>query len=102
MENVKKLILFLGSLGMAVDKAKNDDGKFTMADLQYLVAPGMQLGGAIGAAPLALKEWEAGTDEQRASVVSEFKASFDIYDDNAEKKIEAGIAMLVAAGEFFQ
>lgn len=101
MDNVKKVVLFLASLGMSVDKAKNDDGKFTLADLKYLIDPGMQIGGVIPAAPLALKEWESASDEQRADLISTFKTQFDIHDDKAEKKIEAGIAMLVQAGEFF-
>lgn len=101
MENLKLVLNELLGLGMAVDKAANDDGKFTLADLQYLVGPGIALPPAIAAAPAALQEWKNISAENKAVLYAWIESQFSIYDKAAEAKIEAGLEMLVQAGIFF-
>lgn len=102
MQNCKIVLAALFSAVKAVDQAKQNDGKYTVADLGLLVLPATQIPGAVASAKAAEEEYKNLSDEQKAELIAWVKQDFDIADDKLEKKIEAGLAMLVHASEFFQ
>lgn len=101
MQKVKDVLNALFTLGEAVSEAKTNDGKFTLADLGLLVLPATKVPQAIESADGALAEWTNASETDRANVIAWLKQDFDIQDDKAEARIEAGLSMLVQAGVFF-
>jgi len=61
----------------------------------------MKVPAAISSAKPAFEAWKAATADERAELITWANGQFDIADDKAEAKIEAGLAMLVHAGAFF-
>lgn len=101
MQKVKDVLSALFSLGEAVSEAKQNDGKFTLADLGLVVLPATKVPQAIESSDGALAEWANATQAQRDELIAWLKQDFDIADDKAEARIEAGLSMLVQAGIFF-
>jgi hypothetical protein len=102
MEKCKLVLAAVFALGQAVDLAKANDGKFTIGDIPLMVGPGLLVPGALAAAKAAELEWKGSSDEAKAELIKWSKENFNIHDKHAEKQIEAGIAMLVHAGNFFE
>jgi len=87
------------ALYMAVDKAKQNDGKVDLMDLPLLLDPVMKIPAAAENFSAALGQWKAASAEARVAYYDSVKASFDIADDKLEEKVEAGIAVLVHMGK---
>lgn len=102
MESVKAVLGCLLALGESVDQAKQNDGKFTWTDIFFLVKPLSLAPQAYMSAKMAEQEWKNSTPEQRTEVIQWIKDNFKVSHAKTEKHVEAGLAILVNASEFFQ
>lgn len=103
MNAVKAVLGCLMALGESVDQAKQNDGKFTWTDIFFLVKPLSLAPDAYVQAKQAEQEWKHSTPEQRAEVIQWIKDNFKLSQKNAktEKHVEAALAIVVNANEFF-
>jgi hypothetical protein len=101
MKDLKEVLVLLFSLSAAVVNAKANDGKIDIQDLPLLLGPMMNLPAAAEGISNVLPQWKNASDDERAELINYIKEQFDIADDAAEKKIEAGLKMLVEAGALF-
>lgn len=98
VKELKEMVSFGLSLGMAIDKSLADDGKISFADVGNLIAPIMKAPAAFMGADKALEELK-NLDEEGKKEMNDFvKSEFDIADDKIEAIVEEciGIAMSAA------
>ena len=100
MQNAKEVLSALLSGHQAVTMALAD-GKVGLEDLALLVGPLMKLPLAIQDASLAIGEITNATEAERAQVLSDLKAEYDLSNDELEAKVEAGVELLMALGKFY-
>lgn len=101
MKNVQEILSVVFAAVGAFQKAKANDGKVDLLDIPFLLDPLMKLTPAIEGAELALGEWKAASDVQRAEVLAYLKENFDLADDKLEARIEVAMKLLVDAGGLF-
>lgn len=97
MNNLRAILAPLFTLVEAYYQAKAD-GTLSWQDAALLFPIIPQLGPALKDAPAALAEWKTATQAQRAVEIAWVVDTFDIPNDNLEKKIEAGLAVLIEGG----
>lgn len=90
-KELKDVVDFGLSIGMAVDKSLADDGKISLGDAGNLVDPIMKAPAAVMSAPKALDQLKALTPEGRLDLNSHVQAKFDIKDDKVEAVVEESI-----------
>jgi hypothetical protein len=87
------------SFHMAWDKAQAD-GKVDLSDLPLLVEPGTKIPAAVTSLPHV---WDAvkTLDEANSKKLNDWvKAAYDVADDEVEKKIEDGIALVMSLASY--
>jgi hypothetical protein len=94
---LKALVAFGLSLGMAIDKSLADDGKITFTDAGNLIAPIMKAPAAFSGAAQALAELKALSDEDRAELNAYVKSEFSIHDQHVEAVVEECVNMGTSA-----
>jgi hypothetical protein len=97
MNNVRAVLAPVLTLAEAYFKAKAA-GPLNYGDIALLFPIIPQLGPAVSDAKAALEEWKTASQAQRAEEIAFVIDNFDIPADNIEKKIEAGLALLIEAG----
>jgi hypothetical protein len=98
-KNVKEVLIFLGGLFMAFEKA-NADGKLDWTDVPTFIGPAKDAFAAINDVKLCLDEIKNLTPEDRAELVTWFEGEFDIASDKVEKIIENGLDTALVLGKF--
>lgn len=98
VKELKELLAFVLSLGMAVDKSLANDGKITLLDAANLLDPAMKAPAAFAGLDIALLELQDLSDDEKKELQEFVQASFDIADDKLEAVVEGalGVAISVA------
>lgn len=96
VKELKELVGFGLSVGVAVDKSLADDGKVTVSDIPKFGAPVLRAPEAIMGADKALDELRALDDAGRAELHQYAKDEFDVRDDLVEQVVEEAIVAGVA------
>lgn len=99
MKDAKEILSAALGFHQAFEAAKAD-GKIELADVAHFATPLLELPGAIADSKLALEQFKSASDEDRAAVLAELKAKYDIADDVLEAKVEAAVEWLLATGKF--
>jgi len=99
IQEIKDVLAFGLSLQKAYSLAQAD-GKIGTADLGLLVDPMMKLMPAIENIKDVPAELKDLSDQERGELSSWVKASYDIADDELEKKIEGGIDLMLHLAAF--
>lgn len=96
LKEVKELVSFGLSIGMAIDSSLADDGKITFADAGKLLAPLIKAPAAFTGADKALVELKALDDEGKKELNEFVKAEFKIQDEKLEEVIEECVSVGVS------
>lgn len=94
MEKTKKAIKVLVKTGTKVAEALKDDGKVDLGEGMGIAMSAVGMIGVFKDLPEIKEEIKNATPESVAEVVEEFKAEFDIPNDEAEKVVEQGVEIL--------
>lgn len=94
---LKELVGFGLSLGMAIDKSLSDDGKISFADVGNLLAPIMKAPAAFAGAEKALEELKSLDDEGKKELNEYVKTEFSIQDHKVEAVVEECVGIAVSA-----
>lgn len=95
MKETKKALLTIAKIGSKVDSSLADDGKISVSEGIGLGMSALGLIGVfknIGEIKAELTNLD---DAGKAELVEAFVEEFDIKNDDAEAKVEAGVEMLV-------
>ncbi len=96
----KVVLMALFATAAAVDQAKANDGKISLADAPLLIGPAMQIPSAIAAAKEALVEFQTADTAAKTELANWLTANFDIVNDRLEQQIESvliGLAFIAGA-----
>lgn len=103
VKETKELALFIGALGSAFSKAK-DDGKITLDDAMLLVPLLGLAKEAIQDADQVVAELKDLDDDEKKEIIEEFKSAFDLKDDRLEEQvvlsIEIGLKLVQLVNSF--
>ena len=94
MEKTKSAIKVLLKTGMKVVDAVKDDGKVDLGESMGIAMSAVGIVGVFKNIPEIKVEIKNATPEQIAETVAEFKAEFDLPNDEAEKIVETGVEIL--------
>lgn len=94
MEKTKNAIKVLLKTGMKVVEAVKDDGKVDLSESMGIAISAVGLVSVFKNIPEIKEEIKNATPEQIATVVADFKAEFDLPNDEAEKIVETGVEIL--------
>lgn len=94
MEKTKNAIKVLLKTGMKVVEAVKDDGKVDLSESMGIAISAVGLVSVFKNIPEIKDEIKNATPEQISTVVAEFKAEFDLPNDEAEKIVETGVEIL--------
>lgn len=101
MEKTKKALKVLLVTGNKVADALKDDGKISLPEGMGIAMKAVGLVGVIKDLPEIKAEIKGATAEDIQTLVEEFKADFDIPNDNLESNIENGLDILVKMAIMF-
>ena len=101
MEKTKKALKVLLTTGNKVAEALKDDGKISLTEGMGIAVKAVALVGVFKDLPEIKAEIQAAKPEDMQSLVAEFKADFDIPNDDLEVKIEMGIDVLAQMAVMF-
>lgn len=97
LDQSKKVVDVLADLGGALEKVVGDKGGM-FSKLGHLVPLSGDVLTVAGIDFSALKAEIAGLDDAgKAALLAEFKAKFDLADDQVEAKIEEGLSLAMSA-----
>ena len=94
MEKTKNAIKVLLKTGMKVVEAVKDDGKVDLSESMGIAISAVGLVSVFKNIPEIKEEIKNATPEQIATVVADFKAEFDLPNDEDEKIVETGVEIL--------
>ena len=95
MEQTTKALVTLLETGNAVINSIQDDNKVDFKESMQISIKALGLIGIFKNLGKIKEELKARTPEQVCLLVETFKAKFDLKNDEAEKKVEQGIEVLV-------
>lgn len=99
IKELKELLDFGLSLGMAVDKSYANDGKITLIDAALLLTPAMKAPAAFSGLDIALLELKDLDDAEKQELQEHVKASFDIADDKLEAIVEGALSVAISVAK---
>jgi len=101
MEKTKKALKVLLITGNKVAESLKDDGKISLTEGMGIALKAVSLVGVFKDLPEIKEELKVATPADVQQLVEDFKADFDIPNDDLELKIESGLEVLAQLALMF-